>query len=49
MIDTHIVSSGEALGGIGEPGTPPIAAAVCNALRTLTGKAFRKLPLPEIA
>jgi isoquinoline 1-oxidoreductase beta subunit len=46
-IDVQIINSGEALGGIGEPGTPPIAPAVCNALFTLTGKRIRSLPLSK--
>jgi isoquinoline 1-oxidoreductase beta subunit len=44
-VDVHIVESGEALGGIGEPATPPIAPAVANALFALTGKRLRALPL----
>ncbi|HUL64731.1 MAG TPA: molybdopterin cofactor-binding domain-containing protein [Burkholderiaceae bacterium] len=45
-IEVHIVNSGlEHLGGIGEPGTPPIAPAVCNALFKLTGKRIRSLPI----
>lgn len=45
-IDVHIVESGlEHLGGIGEPGTPPIAPAVCNAIPRLTGKRIRSLPI----
>jgi isoquinoline 1-oxidoreductase beta subunit len=45
-IEVHIVDSGlEHLGGIGEPGTPPIAPAVCNALFKLTGKRIRALPI----
>jgi isoquinoline 1-oxidoreductase beta subunit len=45
-IEVHIVNSGlEYLGGIGEPGTPPIAPAVCNALSKLTGKRIRSLPI----
>ncbi len=47
-VDTHIVTSGDPLGGIGEPGTPPIAPAVCNAIATLTGKRIRKLPIGKI-
>jgi isoquinoline 1-oxidoreductase beta subunit len=45
QVHVQIINSGEALGGIGEPGTPPIAPAVCNALFTLTGQRIRSLPL----
>ena len=45
-IETHIVESGiEHLGGVGEPGTPPIAPAVCNAIFAATGKRLRRLPI----
>lgn len=44
-IETHIVDSGAALGGVGEPGTPPIAPAVANAVFAATGKRLRRLPL----
>ena len=44
-IETHIINSGAPLGGIGEPGTPPIAPAVANAVSTLTGTRVRKLPI----
>jgi isoquinoline 1-oxidoreductase beta subunit len=45
-IETHIVESGwEHLGGVGEPGTPPIAPAVANAVFAATGQRLRKLPL----
>jgi len=45
VIETHIVPSSEAPGGVGEPGTPPIAPAVANALFALTGHRARSLPL----
>ena len=45
VIEVHIVPSGETCGGIGEPGTPPIAPAVCNAVFALTGKRIRRLPI----
>ena len=44
-IDIHIVESGKALGGLGEPATPPIAAAVTNAIYVLTGQRIRSLPI----
>ena len=44
-IEVHIIESGEALGGLGEPATPPIAAAVTNALYILTGQRVRNLPI----
>ena len=44
-IEVHIVKSIEAPGGVGEPGTPPIAPAVANAVFRLTGKPVRKLPI----
>jgi isoquinoline 1-oxidoreductase beta subunit len=44
-VEVQVINSGEALGGVGEVGTPPIAPAVCNALFTLTGKRIRSLPL----
>lgn len=49
VVETHIVTRGDPLGGIGEPGTPPIAPAVCNAILTLTGKPVRKLPIGKLA
>jgi isoquinoline 1-oxidoreductase beta subunit len=44
-VETHIVRSGEALGGIGEPGLPPIAPAVVNALFALRKQPIRRLPI----
>ncbi|MCP8687871.1 xanthine dehydrogenase family protein molybdopterin-binding subunit [Marinobacterium sedimentorum] len=44
-IEVHIVPSAEAPTGVGEPGTPPIAPAVANALSAATGQHFRRLPL----
>jgi isoquinoline 1-oxidoreductase beta subunit len=44
-IETHLVSSTRAPAGVGEPGTPPIAPAVANALFVLTGRRQRELPL----
>ncbi|HVE84810.1 MAG TPA: xanthine dehydrogenase family protein molybdopterin-binding subunit [Myxococcales bacterium] len=44
-IETVLVHSGDAIGGVGELGTPPAAPAVVNALLALTGKPIRKLPI----
>ena len=44
-IETHIINSGEALGGAGEPGTPPIAPALTNAIFDATGIRIRELPV----
>ena len=45
LIETHLVKSTRSPGGVGEPGTPPIAPAVANALFVLTGMRRRELPL----
>lgn len=44
-IEVYIVSSTEKHGGVGEPGTPPIAPAVVNAIFAATGKRLRSLPI----
>ncbi|HEY0158014.1 MAG TPA: xanthine dehydrogenase family protein molybdopterin-binding subunit [Thermoanaerobaculia bacterium] len=44
-VEVHVVPSTEAPTGTGEPGLPPIAAAVTNAMFKLTGKRVRTLPL----
>jgi isoquinoline 1-oxidoreductase beta subunit len=45
VVDVHIVKSRAKMGGIGEPGTAPIAPAVANAVFALTGQRLRSLPL----
>lgn len=44
-IQVHIIENEHAPGGVGEPGLPPIAPALGNAIYNLTGKRIRKLPL----
>jgi isoquinoline 1-oxidoreductase subunit beta len=47
-IDVHLVpSGGDVWGGAGEPGVPPIAAAVANAIFAATGKRIRNLPIAD--
>jgi len=45
QIETDIIASSEPPGGVGEPGTPPVAPALANALFALTGQRLRSLPL----
>ena len=45
VVEVYIVDSKEAPGGVGEPGVPPIAPAVCNAVFAATGKRIRSLPI----
>jgi isoquinoline 1-oxidoreductase beta subunit len=46
-VEVHIVPSAQMPTGVGEPGTPPVAPAVANALMAATGKVYSKLPLPQ--
>lgn len=48
-IEVHIVPSTEAPTGIGEPGTPPVAAAIANAIYAATGKMHYRLPMEKYA
>jgi isoquinoline 1-oxidoreductase subunit beta len=45
VIEVHIMPSTEAPSGVGEPGVPPIAPAVANAVFAATGKRIRQLPI----
>jgi len=44
-IDVHFIESDAPIGGIGEPGLPPAAPALANALFVATGKRIRHLPI----
>jgi isoquinoline 1-oxidoreductase beta subunit len=44
-ISVDIIEGGLPLGGVGEPGVPPLAPAVVNAIYAATGKRIRSLPL----
>ncbi len=44
-IEVHFIASSATRGGLGEPGVPPIAPAVANALFAATGKRVRTLPI----
>jgi isoquinoline 1-oxidoreductase beta subunit len=47
-VEVYIMPSTEKMGGVGEPGLPPVAPAVANAVFAATGKRVRKLPIrPE--
>ena len=49
VVEVYIVPSSEEPGGVGEPGTPPIAPAVCNAIFAATGKRIRRLPIGKVS
>ena len=46
-IDVHIIPSAEAPTGVGEPGTPPSAPALANAIAKLSGVQVTNLPMAE--
>jgi len=44
-VETHLLSSAQPPGGVGETGTACVAAALCNAIFAATGKRVRRLPV----
>ena len=44
-VEVHIIESQEPSTGVGEPGVPTVAPALCNALFQLTKKRIRRLPI----
>lgn len=46
-VHVHLVESEELPSGVGEPGVPPFAPALCNAIFAATGKRIRQLPIGE--
>ena len=47
QVEVHIIDSSEPPGGVGEPGVPPIAPAVANALFAACGARVRSLPITK--
>lgn len=46
-VEVHIIPSTAAPTGVGEPGVPPLAPALCNAIFAASGRRIRRLPVGE--
>jgi isoquinoline 1-oxidoreductase beta subunit len=48
VVRVHLIDNpDDAMGGVGEPGLPPVAPALCNAIYAATGKRIRRLPVGD--
>jgi isoquinoline 1-oxidoreductase beta subunit len=48
VLRVHLIDNpDDAMGGVGEPGLPPVAPALCNAIQAATGKRIRRLPVGD--
>ena len=46
-VHVELIDNDEDPSGVGEPGVPPISAAICNAIFNASGKRVRSLPLSD--
>ena len=48
MVKTHIVASDAPASGVGEPGVPPVAPSIANAIFAATGQRIREFPFNKV-